>query len=53
MFNLYKNKPSFPIIKDNKTNDKGRGGGSSILSDLFLFDLIWSSLIQFDPTDLI
>ena len=29
MFNLYKHKPSFLMIKDNKRKDKGRGGGQA------------------------
>ena len=29
MFNLYKHKTSFPMIKDNKTKNRGKGGGQA------------------------
>ena len=45
MFNLYKHKPSFLMIKDNKRKDKGRGGGQVPIPKFW--QVSYTNLIQF------
>ena len=52
IFKHYKLKPSFSIIKDEKTKDKVGVGDKPpppSFNNLIKFDPIWSSLIQFNP----
>ena len=52
IFKHYKLKPSFSIIKDEKTKDKVGVGDKPpppSFNELIKFDPILSSLIQFDP----